>query len=370
MRSTNWIRMQTRSPPTGLIKEDVSMQAGRVILYEDHDTDPLNAITQAKQLTVFSTRDLVAGESVTVVATGDIIVHGNLEADAGLISLISQCGDVRLVPNGIDLDDPSPPSCLDSTHDHDIRLINVAVLAPNGSMWMPDWETGICPYPAVPPTFTFEGSVSSGYVGLHGEADDQGEHISGWRKDFSYPNEFWLRRPLWWPEMSGGEWLSTESLPVSLPPQPGLMAVPSAVTITEGSTTARTLEVELNTQPSADVTVDVTQSPSTALPLTSTLTFTPDNWSTAQMVSVSASAYEDEDAVDTQVTVTMTATSADSAYGGLTADVVVTIRDDDTAGLVVSPSSVTVNEGDGTGTVDVSLATLPSELGDRDRRLR
>ena len=54
--------------------------------------------------------------------------------------------------------------------------------------------------------------------------------------------------------------------------------------------------------------------------------------------------------------VTLRASGGD--YGGETATVAVSVDDDDTAGLVVDPSSLTVNEG-GTASFDVTLETEP-----------
>ena len=244
-------------PITGEATENLRHKAGHVVIHDSRvpsfDVHTQDARESAAALTVHGT--LAAGQYVTVVATGDIVVSGDLvtpdnpSGETGLISLISQCGDVRLQP------DLAGSTCLDSTlhPTHNITLQNVAVLTPNGSMWMPDWETPRCATPAGIPTFTFDGSVSSGYMGLHGEFDPSGDPLSGWSKVFTYPEDdpntpndesFWLRRPLWWPQMSGGEWLPTESLTVSLPPQPGLNVAWPTVTVTEGSTTTGSVRGE------------------------------------------------------------------------------------------------------------------------------
>ena len=56
----------------------------------------------------------------------------------------------------------------------------------------------------------------------------------------------------------------------------------------------------------------------------------------------------DEDALDESVTVTVTASGGD--YGGVTAEVVVSVDDGDTAELVVDPDSLTISEN-GSGNV-------------------
>lgn len=207
-------------PNTGEATENLSSKADHVVVHDSRvpsfDESMQEPRESAAAITVQGTLQH-AEQSVVVVATGDIIVSGDLMApDDGLIALISQCGDVLIQP------DLSGATCLDSTlhATHSITLKNVAVLAPNGSMWMPDWETPRCASGGIP-TFTFEGSVSSGYMGLHGEAGNQGVPTTGWSKVFTYPTDdtatpnvdesFWLRRPLWWPRMSDGEWLPLDA---------------------------------------------------------------------------------------------------------------------------------------------------------------
>ena len=93
-----------------------------------------------------------------------------------------------------------------------------------------------------------------------------------------------------------------------------MTVTPTSLTIDEGGT--GTYTVELNTQPTAAVTVtindptdntDVTASPAR-------LTFSTSNWSTAQTVTVSAA--EDGDA--SQDTATVTHTVAGGDYGSVT----------------------------------------------------
>ena len=58
------------------------------------------------------------------------------------------------------------------------------------------------------------------------------------------------------------------------------------------------------------------------------LTFTVDNWDTAQTVTVKAG--EDDDAANETATLTHTASGGD--YASITADLAVTVTDDDTGG--------------------------------------
>ena len=118
-----------------------------------------------------------------------------------------------------------------------------------------------------------------------------------------------------------------------------------------------TFTVRLATQPTQQVSVTVSSGDSGAVSVPSQpLTFTTQNWRTAQTVTVSG--VSDDDAGDETVTVTVTASGGD--YAGNTATVTVTVTDDDTTDLVVSRSSIEINEGGG-GTFTVRLATQPTQ---------
>ena len=132
------------------------------------------------------------------------------------------------------------------------------------------------------------------------------------------------------------------------------------VTITEDDTpsvtiSTATLEVQegedetytvvLDTEPTADVTVDIQLPDSKDLTVDQTeLSFTPANWNTPQTVTVTAT--HDADAVvDEPVVLTHTVSGGD--YEGVTAvQVKVTITEDDTAGVTISVTALTVPEGD------------------------
>ena len=138
---------------------------------------------------------------------------------------------------------------------------------------------------------------------------------------------------------------------------PSVAISPTDLTVNEGST--GTYTVKLNTQPSDEVTVtindptdntDVTASPAS-------LSFSTSNWATAQTGTVTAA----EDGDPLQDTATVTHTVAGGDYDSVTApDVAVTVTDNDTRGLTVSRTSLTVNEGSSTGTYTVELDTLPT----------
>ena len=135
---------------------------------------------------------------------------------------------------------------------------------------------------------------------------------------------------------------------------PGLVFSPTSLTVAEGGEKSYT--VKLATQPSSSVTVSVGGTSGTDLSLDETsLTFSTSNWSTTQTVTVSAG--QDDDASNDSATLTHTASGGD--YASVTGDVGVTVTDDDTPGLVFSPTSLTVAEG-GNGSYTVKLATQPT----------
>ena len=132
----------------------------------------------------------------------------------------------------------------------------------------------------------------------------------------------------------------------------------------EDGTTA-TFTVVLDSQPSADVTIDISSNDATegtvspAPPLT--LTFTDANWNLPQTVTVTG---QDDDQVDGNVpysVILAAAASADTNYNGLDpADVAVTNLDNDTAGVTVSTISGDTDEDGTTATFTVVLDSQPS----------
>ena len=79
------------------------------------------------------------------------------------------------------------------------------------------------------------------------------------------------------------------------------------------------------------------------------LTFTPADWSTAQTVAVGAA--HDDDTQHDQITVSHAASGR--GYGG------VTVIDDDTAGVVLSATTLSVGEG-GSAPCTAALSTVPT----------
>ena len=129
----------------------------------------------------------------------------------------------------------------------------------------------------------------------------------------------------------------------------------TALTVAEGGTATYT--VELATQPTATVTVNIVRSSgdSSITVLPARMTFTTSTWDDAQVVTVSAA--EDTDGTNSAATISHTASGGD--YATVSADATVTESDNDTRGFTLSETALTVEEG-GSDTYTVRLATQPS----------
>ena len=137
---------------------------------------------------------------------------------------------------------------------------------------------------------------------------------------------------------------------------------PTELTVTEGDATGASYTVVLDTQPSADVTVDISGHTGSDLNLSAeTLTFTSVNWNQAQTVTVSAD--QDADAAADPAVTLSHAVSGASEYAAVSAEdipsVTVTIDEDDAAGVSINPTALTVVEGS-TASYTVVLDTQPS----------
>ena len=130
------------------------------------------------------------------------------------------------------------------------------------------------------------------------------------------------------------------------------------LTVMEGDAAGWSYAVRLATEPTGEVSVTVSGHASTDLTLDkTTLTFTADNWNTEQTVTVEAD--QDDDGANDTATLTHTASGGD--YANLTADLPVTVTDDETAAVVLSGTGLTVTEGNASGSsYTVKLATRPS----------
>ncbi len=135
---------------------------------------------------------------------------------------------------------------------------------------------------------------------------------------------------------------------------PALVLSPTSLEFSEGSSGSYT--VKLATQPTGTVAVAITGHVGTDLrPDKESLTFTSTTWNTAQAVAVTAE--HDDDATNDSATLAHTASGG--GYDSVTKDLPVTVTDDDTPALVLSPTSLEFSEGS-SGSYTVKLATQPT----------
>ena len=156
---------------------------------------------------------------------------------------------------------------------------------------------------------------------------------------------------------SGGEYAGvTASVTVTVDDDDtrGITFTPAARTIREGAT--GTYDVKLNTAPTADVTVAISSDNPDVTVNTSSLTFTTANYARNQRVTVTAG--QDADAADGTANLTHRPSGGDYSAGEAK-DFMVTVTDDDTAGLVLSATTLGVDEA-GQNTYTVKLQTQPT----------
>jgi hypothetical protein len=137
----------------------------------------------------------------------------------------------------------------------------------------------------------------------------------------------------------------------------GILVLPTSLTIGEPAGTAP-FTIRLTSQPTADVTVDLSTSNSQCTASPDPVVVTSSNWSGGVQVTVGAVNDAIADGTQTCVVQTAQATSADSNYRINPNDVTVTVEDDDVAGVAFSSIDLTVSEPDG---CDVFTATLTSQ---------
>ena len=164
--------------------------------------------------------------------------------------------------------------------------------------------------------------------------------------------------------------LADQSVTVSITEndEVGVTIDPTSLTVTEGDAAGASYTVVLATQPAGDVTVTISGHAGTDLTLSGTtltnnvLTFPSSNWGEAQTVTVKAA--EDEDGnQDADVTLVHAISSTDDSTYNALADqsVTVSITENDSAGVTISPTSLTVTEGDAAGaSYTVKLTSEPA----------
>ena len=149
----------------------------------------------------------------------------------------------------------------------------------------------------------------------------------------------------------------------------GVAVDPTSISLKEPApdetAVASSYTVKLNSRPTDTVTVTIgganpaVSLSGATLSNTNTLTFTTSNWDTAQTVTVTP--VEDANGIDETITLTHIQSGGD--YTGIAADsVTVNVTDNDARNVVLSPTSLTVTEGDDIGVgYAVKLSTQPSD---------
>ncbi|MEP6524884.1 DUF4347 domain-containing protein, partial [Microcoleus vaginatus DQ-U2] len=142
---------------------------------------------------------------------------------------------------------------------------------------------------------------------------------------------------------------------------PGITINPTAGLITGEDGTKANFTAVLNTQPTADVTIGLnSENVAEGTVSTNSLTFTPANWNIAQPVTVTG---VEDSIVDGDIDykiVTAAAVSTDVNYNNRDlADVTITNKDNDTAGISVTPTQTTATEGGANGSYELKLMSQP-----------
>ena len=117
-----------------------------------------------------------------------------------------------------------------------------------------------------------------------------------------------------------------------------------------------TYTVVLDGEPTANVVIAMSSDNADVTAQPASLTFTTGNWQTAQTVTLRAA--QDDDAADDKATISHAVSGSDEYTGIAVASVNVAVTDDDTAGVTVSETDLSINEGE-SATYTVVLDTQP-----------
>ena len=123
----------------------------------------------------------------------------------------------------------------------------------------------------------------------------------------------------------------------------GIIYDSTSVILNEGQYITRTFK--LKSQPTSDVTLNISSNNSSRLSISkSSLTFTASNWNIDQ--SVTFTAIDDSiDDGDVTVSVTIKSTSSDINYNNLSSGFAISVKDNDTSGIITDTTSATITEG-------------------------
>ena len=123
----------------------------------------------------------------------------------------------------------------------------------------------------------------------------------------------------------------------------GIIYDSTSAILNEGQYITRTFR--LKSQPTSDVTLNISSNNSSRISISKpSLTFTASNWNTEQSVKFTAI---DDNIYDGDVTVSVNikSTSADINYNNLSSGFAITVKDNDTSGIITDITSATITEG-------------------------
>jgi Ca2+-binding RTX toxin-like protein len=142
---------------------------------------------------------------------------------------------------------------------------------------------------------------------------------------------------------------------------PGITVNPTAGLTTGENGTKANFAVVLNTQPLANVTIGLnSDNVAEGTVATNSLTFTPANWNTPQPVTVTGIEDSIADGDINYKIVTGAAVSTDANYSNRdVADVSLSNKDNDTAGVSITPTQTTATEGGANGIYRAVLQSKP-----------
>ena len=123
----------------------------------------------------------------------------------------------------------------------------------------------------------------------------------------------------------------------------GIIYDSTSATLDEGQSIIRSFK--LKSQPTSNVTLNISSNNSSRLSISkSSLTFTASNWNIDQSVTFTAIDNSIADG-DVTVSVTIKSTSADINYNNLSSGFAITVKDNDTSGIITDTTSATLTEG-------------------------
>ncbi|GIW65828.1 MAG: hypothetical protein KatS3mg094_347 [Candidatus Parcubacteria bacterium] len=147
--------------------------------------------------------------------------------------------------------------------------------------------------------------------------------------------------------------------PTGISNNPGVSVNPTSITVTEGGE-GSSYNLRLTSAPTSNVIIRLTYNSSQIQTNTSTLVFTPTNWNINQTINVTAVNDSIAEGNHT-VVISHSASSTDNNYNNIQiSNVNVNIVDNDSNGVSVNPTSITVTEGGEGSSYNLRLTSAPT----------